>query len=189
MRRVVYTALGVLTLAALLMAAPRALDLMGAWTDRWQQPVGPRHEASLALDADGADSTQVLVFYDPSRTDCVSCDLQTWRMALYSPDFTTAGAEVKGVAGGLRHGAPQLDEKLPLPWPVVYDLSGSLAEYYGVRYDGAPTVVVIDGDGRVRYRATPSRAADRVEADVLTTIFAVEQDIPTDADPAIARAR
>ena len=131
---------------------------------------------------------KVLLFYDLDKPDCSSCDLHLWRMAYYFFQFEKAGARVFGVVQGLRNGSAQRDESLHFPWPVVYDLSGRVARFYGV--EGAattqPTVVVLDGQGRLLLRLQPSETEDRIEADVLTTIIAASRRDPLDVKVSVA---
>ena len=152
----------------------------------------PPQPAEIAPVSDTDHGLRVLVFFDPSHVTCAECSLHTWRFAYYTEAFREAGAEVFGIAGGLRDGLPQIDPELPLPWEMVYDLSGRLADLYGV-YESDnlnPTVVIVEGDGRVLYRGQPRGYDDRVEGDVLTTLQAVKLGMPLDrGERAVAHVR
>ena len=129
----------------------------------------------------------VLIFYNPEPT-CPECDLHVWRLAYYNSQFKSSGADVIGIVGGLRDGQPHLEAETPLPWQLVLDLSGKLADYYGVSYEDNPnpTVLVLAADGTVIQRVKPSDMHDRFEADTLTTLLAIQQGISSPAAERVA---
>ena len=137
----------------------------------------PSTQQAESLEVEKVVPPRVLVFFDPSRTDCVQCELHVWRFAYYTFQFQRAGAEVIGVAAGLRSGVAQLDSKLALPWETLYDLSAQLQRFYGVKWDANPNPVVsvVDSHGDVLYRGQPQDVDDRLEGNVLTTVLAAQR--------------
>lgn len=173
--RIVLWTVGSLTMTGLVLILVWGADRVR----HYQSAVTAAAPAPAATQSETPDSnqTRVLVFFDPSRTDCVQCDLHVWRFAYYSFQFQNAGAEVIGVAAGLRDGLAQLDSKLPLPWETLYDLSAQLRHFYGVKWDTNPNpvVLVVDAHGDVLYRGQPQDLEDRLEGNVLTTILAAQR--------------
>lgn len=156
-----------------------------AWSSRavsgWlEAPVASAPVAQADVAEQGASQApRVLVFYNPSGTrECIECQLHALRFAYYAYAFEQAGAEVLGVVGDLHEGSASLDPNLALPWQTVYDLSGGLAEFYGIerRRNPNPTIVVLDGAGLVRYRGQPRGVDDRIEGEVLTSIAAAVRE-------------
>ena len=96
-------------------------------------------------------SNVVLIFYPRDETPVCRAQLCEFRDSFAT--VTAAGAQVFGINPGSNKSHTQFRDKLQLPFPLLVDVTGKVAEQYRAKGFLWPirTVYLVGGDGRIRF--------------------------------------
>lgn len=96
----------------------------------------------------------ILVFYPRNNTPL--CTMQLCEMRNWHTQLIDAGWNVVGVNSASRTSSQKFHKRLKLPFPILIDSDGAIAEKYEARWFGLlprRRVVAVDINGRVRFIA------------------------------------
>ena len=106
-----------------------------------------------------------VVLYDFWATWCGPCHLQADIFRKLYPGLRAQGVEIVGIATGESPAVVrEFAAKRPFPWPVLIDSEETLSNQLDIL--GLPTLVIVDREGRIRFRNTGVVGADEVETAV-----------------------